>query len=284
MTATQAEVETTDILARKVGEFERCNVKKIQPVSNTVVSSGNPEPTNIEVPDSCFNARHIFIRVETIDGVEHTVSLNPDFFAFDKRHTTLKEIQSNGFVWVAERERLTNSVRDWDIVLAPDKERARAISKNGVSKIGFRELFSAIANTIKTRGGFGGNILRNRPSDVLTGYCRENYTQPLPTGESDLNTFLEVMPTEAEVAHIIEVPSHNELVFVKDGHTFSMKFSGRATNSNHTPTKLAEEIGVGTIENLENEHVLIGPNPNLHLAPFDSVGANKTGTFALGTK
>lgn len=277
---------TTDLLARQEGAFERCAIRDVTPVSSTIASSANPDADELTVPQSCFDAQHLLIQLETVDGEQYTLALSPEFTAYDNRLMTVRTMLDNGFAWYAHRDEFTDGVRDWNAVLAPTRERAHQLDRNGVpfGALTVGEFARHLVRTVTTVGGLFGQVHdRSRPSDVLTAYDRQYYTGDLPAGDGDLETFLRVAPTEREPAEVVEVPSHNKLVLVKDGYTFPLHFSGRATDENHTPTALAESLGVGTVEQLVGEPVTIAPNVHTSLLSFEPVGANRRGTFALGT-
>lgn len=272
------EVEhSTDILARKIGDFEMFDLVGGCPAAWSGMKRGTYLGYN-EV-DDVTEAEVLLLEFEAVDGTRVVAKPKSQFVTYNSQATVLEEIVRNGHAYVNGEE---------SVIMAPTKEVARRLD-GGEYEIsyaeGIRGPFTALRQWFELKVGTRDEMYYDRQeSDYIN--CRtlpslgiEGFDTPVEQ-YLDLITSVQNGPVNGRV---IDADNPNELEIEIRGEVYTVHFEGRPTSDSHVPSKIAENMGLRVFENLEGESILVGSGRyHYKNTNYEFVGRNDANTLAFG--
>lgn len=261
-------VESTDIMARQVGDYER--VELVGAIGSSLDGIYCEEVQKISNPTNCEVA---LLEFECIDGEVFIARPMTQFITYNNQSQVIEEIYDQGYAYA--------NIGEEYCTITPTEEDVRYVSKNQVTNSSYT--IRSFLQKMQVKYGERDIVSCDRDSSRAVKCLK---LPELNIADRDLDQYLNFIsdlsyrPTKSTVVEVID-PS--KLRILIRGSCYTLWFNGRPTTDDHVPTKLAEEIGVRTPENLEGEDVYVGSGRyEYHASKMNVVGRNLSKTVAIG--
>lgn len=274
------DVDSTDILARKVGEFERYELTDCKLANADVITSSSEDSL-----DDATDVEYMLLNFESVDGREVVSRPMSQFILYNGQEQIISSILRNEYAYLQTEDKRLN--------MTDTEERAKLISEGELEPVpypaGLRYTTSKILASVRQRVEmmFGNrqyptydrdskHVANCSKLDVLSGI---GDTELL---EDYVELILEVSDgvTTGIVKDVIN-PSHLKIRI--GSVVYDVKFDYPPFSPNHIPTQIAREMDAMIPENLDGRKLLVASGRYHHKrTKYNFIGRNRSKVLTFG--
>lgn len=285
---SNAQTETTDILARKERMFERKELVGVKPTNmeNIVGINSGSDIKPVDVASECSI---LLLEFESVDGCRITARPMTRQILYHNQGNTLKTVVENGTGYITEgHSEAVIGGKGWNIAITPEHEDASRLSRNTdemvASILSPKSVIKSILQNLQIR--LGNRTVPDWDtvsSDAVTGLSKNFSNIGFEGCVNDYINFVSNFSREPFKTTVLEMKGHSRMSVLVGSEKFDLLFDGRPTNGNHVPTMLANRLGVSVPENLQGENIKLGAGQYVFKKTnMNVIGRNNYGTVAIG--
>lgn len=274
------QIDSTDILARRVGEFERYELTDCRLANTDIISSGSEDSL-----DDATDVEYMLLDFESVDGREVISRPMSQFVMYNGQERIIDSILRNEYAYLQTGDRRLN--------MTDTEEKAKLISEGELESVpypaGLGYITSRILASAKQRVEM---MLGNRQYPT---YDRDSEHIANCSKLDVLNGIGDTELLEDYMELILEVSDGVTTGIVKDvvnpSHlkirigsvVYDVRFDYPPFSPNHIPTQIAREMNVKIPENLEGKELLVASGRYHHKrTKYNFIGRNRSKVLTFG--
>lgn len=279
--STSASVaDSTDILARKEGDFERYKL-----VGYDLVIRDPGDESSFKSVNDVTKSEFLLLEFESVDG--HRVVARPmtQFVIYNRQGGLIDQVLENGYAYLNVGDRATE--------ITSDAGTARLIEGGNTEvtryPVGLTEvtskMFSNLIQNLQIMVGTRAYPTFDRMGSSMINCSIRNNMGGIGFNDTvcDYREFVRDMPEYPVKCQVLEVENTSRLSMLIRGREYSVDFDGRPKDNQHVPTKIAENLGISIAENLEGEDIIVGSGRYVYKnTNYRFLGRNSSKTLAFG--
>lgn len=271
---------STDVLARKEGNFERHKL-----VGHNLVIRDPEDKSNLKTVQDATRAEFILLEFESVDGCRVVARPMTQFLIYNSQGGLIDQVLENKYAYL--------NVGNRAVEITSDAETARLIEGGNTEvtryPVGLTEItnkmFSSLIQNLQIRLGTRSYPTFDREGSSMINCSVRNDMKGMGFNEAvcDFRAFVRDMPEHPVEGHILEVENPNKISMLIRGKVYNVDFEGRPGDDEHVPTKIAENLNVRIAENLEGEDIVVGSGRYVYKnTNYKFLGRNSSKTLAFG--
>lgn len=277
MSQNRQTVKTTDIRARKVGNFER----------HKLIGCGIYDfDGGIESVQKVTDAKYLILEFEAVDGTKVLPRPLTSSIMYDNQGAVMENILQNGYAYL--------NIGKGSFSMTDTKDKAQRLHNGDIKSttypVGFqhitKDIFLSMVDALQVSVGSRQTLSYDRDCSDKIHCSRVGIFEDIGMCEK-LDRYLQMVKTISngfEPAYVVRAENPNCLGVQIGSEVYDIYFKGRPDSRNHVPSMIAEEIGCGTFENVEGKEILVASGwYESRKNTYNVIGTNRSGILSLAT-